>query len=345
MIRKNLLALSVLIALFSCQKNEGKIQADAPSGWKIFETPVKTSLRGLAPVDEEIVWASGSGGTWLRTLDGGKSWEFGLIAELDTVDFRSIYAFDAEKAVAVSAGQPAVIYKTRDGGITWELKHQESEDAFLDGISFADSNRGYVLGDPVDGRWMILETLDQGESWKSLDSLPMAEEGEAGFAASASSLFAEGDQIWLGSGGSFSALYSSANRGKSWDKIKTPLIQGEASQGVFALISYGKGQLVAVGGDFLEEKSNMGNLGVFDIEEKTWRQTQTSPGGYKSGLANFPGLNWVLAVGPSGGDFSKDGGINWLSFSEEAFHSVKLSNNRNAVWASGKGGKIAKLKY
>ncbi|MDF2156655.1 YCF48-related protein [Algoriphagus sp. CAU 1675] len=345
MIRKNLLALSVLIALFSCQKAEVKRKASAPSGWEIFEAPVKASLRGLAPVDEDVAWASGSGGTWLRTIDGGKSWEFGVIDGLDTVDFRSIYAFDAEKAVAVSAGQPAVIYKTTDGGKTWELKHQESKAAFLDGISFANSNRGYVFGDPVDGKWMILETLDQGESWKSLDSLPEAAEGEAGFAASASSLLAEGDQIWLGSGGSFSALYSSADKGKSWEKIKNPLIQGESSQGVFALTSLGKGRIVAVGGDFLKENSKKGNLGLFDGKEKTWLQTQESPEGYRSGVAYFPEQDWVITVGPSGGDFSKDGGLNWLSLSEEGFHSVKLSNNGKAIWASGGGGKIAKMKY
>ena len=77
---------------------------------------MKASLRGLSVVTAEIAWASGSSGTWLRTIDGGETWENGVIAGLDTVDFRSLHAFDALTAIAVSAGQPAVIYKTIDGG-------------------------------------------------------------------------------------------------------------------------------------------------------------------------------------------------------------------------------------
>ena len=55
--------------------------------WKEIETPVKASLRGLSPVSALICWASGSGGTWLKTLDGGSTWEHGVIAGLDSLDF------------------------------------------------------------------------------------------------------------------------------------------------------------------------------------------------------------------------------------------------------------------
>ena len=134
--------------------------------WQEIQTPVKASLRGLSPVSDQVVWASGSGGTWLRTLDGGKTWDHGVIAGLDTVDFRSIHAFDGNTAVAASAGQPAVIYRTEDGGRSWVKVHQEGIAAFFDAIAFIDSRKGYVLGDPIDGNWMILETLDGGKSWR-----------------------------------------------------------------------------------------------------------------------------------------------------------------------------------
>jgi hypothetical protein len=80
--------------------------------WKQFQAPGKASLRGLAPISDQVCWASGSGGTWLKTEDGGASWQTGTVAGLDTVDFRSIHAFDSKTAVVASAGQPAVIYRT-----------------------------------------------------------------------------------------------------------------------------------------------------------------------------------------------------------------------------------------
>ena len=347
MIQKKLLALALGLALFSCQKVSHEVVPEKPQGWEIYSTPKESSLRGLSPVTGDIVWVSGSRGTWMRTLDGGKTWDSGIIAGLDSVDFRSIYGFDAEKAVAVSAGQPAVIYKTLDGGKTWELKHQGSEKAFLDGISFATEDRGYVFGDPEDGRWTILETVDQGESWRLVDSLPQAAEGEAGFAASASSFIAEGDHLYLGSGGKEANLYVSKDRGNSWEKFKSPLQQGESSQGIFALTSTGKGEIIVTGGDYLHENQNEGNLGIFLPADKKWINSETSVFGYRSGIAFFPRFQWVVAVGPNGTDFSKDGGLNWekISSENEGFHAVKMSQSEGTLWASGAQGKVGKLTF
>ncbi|MCE7055982.1 YCF48-related protein [Algoriphagus sp. AGSA1] len=344
MFKSKLLALSVLVALFSCKKSEESL-SEKPLGWEILETPVAASLRGLSPLTDEIVWASGSNGTWLRTIDAGKSWDHGVINGLDTVDFRSIHAFDALTAVAVSAGQPAVIYKTADGGKTWKLKHQENEFAFLDGISFSSQNHGFVIGDPFEGKWTILQTVNQGESWYPLDSLPGAVEGEAAFAASATSLLAIGSQLWLATGGKESNLHYSNDMGTTWEKFRAPLIQGESSQGIFSITSMGNGEIVAVGGDYLQEELQEGNSGIFVLDKKEWTKPQAGPGGYRSGTVYFPQQKWLIAVGPSGSDFSKDGGITWQPFSEEGFHAVMLGHAGGAVWASGTKGKIAKLKY
>ncbi|WP_297336463.1 YCF48-related protein [Algoriphagus sp.] len=345
MLKKSIGALLISTALFSCQPNSKEVVVKEPNGWEIMDTPVKSSLRGLSVVTEDIIWASGSGGVWLKSLDGGQTWTHGIIGSLDSVDFRSIYAFNAEKAIAVAAGQPAVIYKTEDGGETWSKKHQEPEDAFLDGVSFADFNRGYVFGDPVEGRWTILETKDQGESWNLIDSLPLAESGEAGFAASASSLLARGDELWLGSGGTVSNLYYSPNRGGTWEKYKSNLSQGNASQGIFSLTQAGNGEIIAVGGDYSQEDEIKGNAGLFLIPDQKWIQPSTPPAGYRSGIAYFPHFHWVIATGPSGSDFSSDGGKNWTSFSSEGFHAVSRAHAGGAIWASGAGGKIGRLTY
>src|SRR5690606_9420237 len=309
--------------------------------WNEITTPVKASLRGLSPVSARVCWASGSAGTWLKTTDGGLTWTHGVIAGLDTVDFRSIHAFDENIAVAASAGQPAVIFRTSDGGASWQQVHQEAAAAaFFDGISFFDKKHGFVIGDPVDGRWMILESRDGGLSWNSLPTLPDAESGEAAFAASASSLIATKTGLIFGTGGSVSNLHFYQFGSQTWTKVKTPMLQGESSQGIFAITQTMAG-LVAVGGDYtkLEDRDRHASIfeaGTFDIPT-------TAPLGYRSGVAYWKKEKLTVAVGPSGSDFSKDGGKHWLNFSSTGYHAVKISGKQDAIWASGSGGRIGLL--
>lgn len=317
-------------------------QAQNPQ-WKEINTPVKASLRGLSPVSGQVCWASGSGGTWLKTLDGGLTWEHGVIAGLDTVDFRSIQAFDAETAVVASAGQPAVIYRTRDGGSSWEKVHHESApEAFFDGIAFSGRKKGYVIGDPVGGKWMILETMDGGATWKSMDALPDAEAGEAAFAASASSLVVTKDGLVFGTGGSVSNLHFYDFATQSWSKKKTPMIQGQPSEGIFAIVQAGK-KIVGVGGDYtkLEQREKHALL----YENDAFGIPVSAPFGYRSGIAFWKKKKVLVAVGPSGSDCSLDGGENWAAFSPVGYHAVKVSGDGKALWASGSGGRLGILTY
>ncbi len=310
--------------------------------WKELETPVKASLRGLSPVSDRICWASGSGGTWLKTTDGGETWETGVIAGLDTVDFRSIHAFDENTAVVASAGQPAVIYRTVNGGQSWEKVHQEGPEAFFDGITFLNESKGFIIGDPVGGKWMILETSDGGKSWKSLENLPAAEVGEAAFAASASSMIVTKKGLLFGTGGAVSNLHQYDFQSESWKKTRTPILQGEASQGIFALVEAGKG-VIAVGGDYT--KLDFREKNAFRINGKSIQLPKESPLGYRSGIAFLPIKKLTLAVGPSGSDLSKDNGMTWVNFSSVGYHAVRISPDQKSVWASGGQGRIGLLKH
>lgn len=318
--------------------------AQAPA-WNSFQSPGKASLRGLSPISDQVCWASGSGGTWLKTEDGGASWQMGTVAGLDTVDFRSIHAFDAQTAVVASAGQPAVIYRTEDGGKTWGKAHQEGKEAFFDAIQFVDAQRGYVLGDPIGGKWMILETLDGGRSWHSLTNLPDAVQGEAAFAASSSSLLADSEGLTFATGGSVSRLHRYAYASQSWAvRELIDMTQGESSQGVFAATSLpGEGGLVLVGGDYLKPENRIANA-LLVLGEVTI-STSEGPGGYRSGVAYLQNKGWVVAVGPGGSDFSSDGAHSWQPFSQTGFHAVKAAPVGSVLWASGGQGRLGKLVY
>ena len=81
-----------------------------------------------------MVWASGTGGTVIRTIDGGKTWNVITVPGAEKLDFRDIEAFDANTAyiLSIGNGENSRIYKTIDGGKTWQLEFQNSnEKAFL----------------------------------------------------------------------------------------------------------------------------------------------------------------------------------------------------------------------
>ncbi|HEV8160155.1 MAG TPA: YCF48-related protein, partial [Pyrinomonadaceae bacterium] len=96
----------------------------ADAQWQKQTVDTKASLRGLAVVNEKIIWASGAGGTFLKTIDGGKTWTIGKVPDANKLDFRDVEAFDANTAylLSIGEGKNSRIYKTSDGGATWKLQ-------------------------------------------------------------------------------------------------------------------------------------------------------------------------------------------------------------------------------
>jgi photosystem II stability/assembly factor-like uncharacterized protein len=133
--------------------------------WEEVPAPTSASLRGLSAVDEKIIWASGSEGTVIRTLDGGATWALRTVAGAEKLDFRGIRAFDGETAFVMSSGNAedgmARIYRTTDGGVNWTLVFEtRARGVFLDAIAFWDREHGIVLSDPVEGRFVLVTTED-----------------------------------------------------------------------------------------------------------------------------------------------------------------------------------------
>ena len=62
------------------------------------------SLRGVSAVSRQVAWASGTHGTYLRTLDGGRTWTPAQVPDAGALDFRAVVAFSADEAFLMSAG-------------------------------------------------------------------------------------------------------------------------------------------------------------------------------------------------------------------------------------------------
>ena len=323
------------------------VKADAQS-WQKQIVNTTASLRGLSVVNDKIIWASGTGGTFLKTTDGGKNWTVGKVPDAEKLDFRDVEAFDANTAylLSIGNGETSRIYKTTDGGATWKLQFKaDSEKIFLDALAFWDKNNGLAMGDPADGFYFLLSTNDGGATWKrtGTDKMPRAKEGEAAFAASGTCLITNGkSDAFLVSGGNDARVFRSNNRGLSWFVTDTPIIKGTSGSGIFSIAMSDKNNGIIVGGNYEKPDETNNNLAFTKDAGKTWTLAK-GLNGYRSG-ATFVDKKIILAVGSSGSDISTDGGKTWKNLDKETYNSVQ-SKGKFSVWAVGAKGLISKLSF
>jgi photosystem II stability/assembly factor-like uncharacterized protein len=303
-------------------------------------------FRGLCVVDTRVVWASGTGGTVLRTTDGGRRWQVASIPGATDRDLRDIHAVDDRTACALSIGEgeKSRIDRTTDGGKTWTSAYiNRDPKGFLDAIAFWDADRGLSLGDPVDGRFVIVTTDDGGRTWKPISpkGMPPALSGEGAFAASGTCLVVAGDgRAWFGTGGArASRVFRSDDRGRIWTAHETPIRAGTPSAGIFSLAFHDADHGIAIGGDYREPGQATRIVALTSDGGRTWRRPAgPEPGGYRSAVAIVPGTQGrrLIAVGPTGTDASTDGGETWRHLGAAAFHAVGFAVP-DAGWAAGDG--------
>jgi photosystem II stability/assembly factor-like uncharacterized protein len=335
--------------------------------WRIFQTNKTVNMRAVHAVNPTVCWIGGSNGNIFRTTNGGEKWSSFKIADADSLDFRDIHGFNKQTAIAMSAGlaeqNKARIYRTEDGGETWNIVYQTSQKGvFLDGIDFWDKNRGICLGDPIEGKLFILTTEDGGKTWQELpvDRRPSAEPGEACFAASGTSIVAVGkSDVFVGTGGSKMArVFRSGDFGQSWQVSSTPLPANQTS-GIFGLHFWSKKHGMAVGGNYKSVADSSDNVLLTTDGGVTWKLgTTTRPVGLKESVATYSmrystwngdtpiraGDVALVAVGPNGSSSSSDYGKSWRTLGKESFHAVSFAGHVGyAVGGAGLIGKIEKV--
>ena len=339
------LLCSLFIAFFvlqSCRNNEKGISEVV---FTLLETGSEASIRGLHVVDENVVWASGSSGTVLATLDGGISWKRHLVPGAEKNDFRSIYAWDEKRVLVFGISGSDFGYLSENGGATWDIVFQDTtKGLFFNSLKFADEKNGLAVSDPVDGKFFIIRTQDGGRSWSRIVDLPEVEEGEANFAASNTCIeFLPGGRAWMASGGKAARVFYSDDFGQSWDVSKTPMIRGQSSSGIFSVSFKNERQGIIVGGIYDHPELNT-NIAAYTLDGgKSWLPAERMPREYRSCVQQINRGEMAIAIGKTGSDISYDGGANWAPLNDSGFYTFRAVPGKMEGFAAGANGQIAKV--
>jgi hypothetical protein len=337
-------------------------------------------LRGIDSVDGTVAWAGGTGGTVLRTTDGGAHWTRCATPDAakdgTTLDFRGVQAWNMMRAIVMASGPggKSRIYKTWDGCKTWKLTLLNSEeDGFWDDIYFdrpamggGRRSTGFVVGDPVGGRFVLLESRDFGLNWTKQRAIGLeAKQPDQGiFAASNSSFF---DPGWLpvfvagGPAGAFAyrRITNSAcldallaedtnfdGRCDTWVRVSVPLRQSSQSSGAFSIQANlrrdkspqnGVLTLVAVGGDYTKPNEAADTAAWSADGGEHWTASTIPPHGYRSAVEWSDSFKAWITVGTNGSDLSRDDGRTWQPLDKGNWNALSLP------FVVGPNGRIGRI--
>ncbi len=306
---------------------------------EVLQQGKPTSIRGLSVVDDNIAWVSGSKGIIAITNDGGKTWDWKQVKGFDKSDFRDIEAFSSKDAIIMSSGTPALILKTTDGGENWQVKYKNTDTAyFFDAMDFGTPKHGLVLGDPIKGKFVLMETNDGGETWSPFKNPPNALPGEAAFAASGTCLrIVQDTLIGIVTGGIYSRIlgYNSVSD-TSWEYYNSPLVQGKASQGTFSFALGDSTAMIVVGGDYAnDKKTDSVTCAVFLSDTFP----EKGPNGFQS-CVEYIKDNTFLSTGTPGSNITIDGGKTWRKIDGASYNVCLKAKHGNLILLAGDHGRI-----
>ncbi len=323
----------------------------ARAQWEMQDSHTTANLRGIHAVTATVAWASGADGTVLQTLDGGVHWQKCAVPrDGDKLDFRGIWAWDANTAVVMSAGpgEQSRLYRTTDGCAHWtQVIRNTQKDGFWDAIIFQEPNfgnqahnTGVLIGDPVGRRFFTMTTA--GSDWRVDKNACAANDGESAFAASNSSVVVFGPgKYMIGTGGKGGPRALLSPRLAGTDKCLdagVPVAGGNDSSGVFSLAFRDSKHGIAVGGDYKKPDGRSGTAAWTKDGGRHWTAASGPPGGYRSGVVWFPAAKIWIAAGTNGSDISLDEGKTWQPLDHGNWNALSIP------YAVGPKGRIGKLR-
>ena len=330
-------------------------------------------LIAVSPVDSRVVWAAGTGGTFVVTTDGGNTWKAGVVPGAENLQFRDVQGVSDKVAYLMSIGNNTTdfrIYKTEDGGANWMIEFtNQTVNAFYDCFAFWTPDRGVTHSDSVNGVFPDIRTSN-GMTWKSIAAnMPPALPGEASFSASGTCITTEGDRnAWIATGGATIArILATRDGGDTWKAYDTPLVSSPSAGGVSVAFRDSEHGILG-GGDLASNLS--AETATSDDGGQTWTLTNKPPvqgaifclayvrGNRQEGDEEFDNErdhehdHAVVITAETEPDFSSgpaawtpDEGRTWFELpGVSGFWAVGFANPK-AGWFVGNNGQILKISF
>jgi photosystem II stability/assembly factor-like uncharacterized protein len=327
-------------------------------------------LIAVSPVNSRVVWASGRGGTFVLTTNGGKTWTPGVVPGAEALQFRDVQGVSDKVAYLQSIGFNPTdfrIYKTVDGGATWTMEFQNQlAGAFYDCFAFWSPRRGISHSDSVDGVFPDLRTTN-GQTWQDISAnMPPALPGEASFASSGTCVATQGERnAWIATGGTTSArILATRDGGNTWNAYDTPLVSSP-SAGAFTVAFRDQWHGIVGGGDLDPLDPNNARTATSNDGGRNWALTNPPPvTGAIFGLSyayrigndersnderDEEGDNFartvVVTANDGGAAWTPDEGNSWFPLNGVVGYWAVGFATPKAGWLVGVNGTILKIRF
>ena len=324
-------------------------------------------LIAVSPVNSRIVWASGRGGTFVVTTDGGRHWKSGVVPGTDALQFRDVQGISDKIAYLQSIGDNPTdfrIYKTVDGGANWTMQFQnQNPSAFYDCFAFWSPGRGISHSDSVDGVFPDIRTTD-GKTWQDISgNMPPALPGEFSFASSGTCVATEGRRnAWITTGGATVArILATRDGGNTWNAYDTPLVSSPSAGG-FTVAFRDPWHGIVGGGDLDPSDPNNASTATSNDGGQTWTLTSPAPvTGAIFGLSYVGGDDGhgrsdphhrhdgahavVITANDGGAAWTPDEGNTWFTLPDVTGYWAVAFADSETGWLVGTDGRILKIRF
>ena len=140
------------------------ISRDHGISWEQILVPTRVTLTGVYFSNQYQGWIVGHDGVILHTADGGRAWiHQGGDPDPET-SYQDVYFLNSKRGFVV--GAYGIYRMTNDGGKTWQAEWIDEEELHFNKISQGLDSYLYIAGESG----TLLRSLDNGASWKRIDS-------------------------------------------------------------------------------------------------------------------------------------------------------------------------------
>jgi len=333
--------------------------------WKpIFDDAPTGSVGDLAvsPSHPDVIYVGtgeglhrpdlGVGDGIFKSTDGGETWEHLGLHDIQQVGRLIVHPTNPDIVFVAGLGHPygpneeRGVFRTRDGGKTWEKTLYVDENTGAIQVEFDPTDPEILFADlweHREGPWEnarfsglnsgLYKSADGGSTWRRLSNgLPTAEQGLGRIGVGISPSDPRRMYATVGADGDLGGVYRSDDAGESWRLVHSnPRVWGRA--GDFAELKvHPEDPDVVFSGNIASYRSDDGGM--------TWTSIKGAPGGddYHRIWINPLHPEIMLFVADQGAVITVNGGRTWSSWYNQPtaqLYHVVTTKNQYPYWVCG----------